>query len=254
MLRRSIKYIDDIKFSTKYIFSFSIQNYKHIICMFMIYLSTYTPIFGIYIYFLLYWLSLGIISSIGIGSGLNTSILFLIPYTVQNIENIYLCLLTGYIWGLGSSIGEIPPYLLAKYKSEQFIEITTSTSCINKCNKIMINILERYGVLGIIFFASYPNMFFDLCGIICGIYQYPFYKFFIPTFIGKSFIRITIQTYLVKYSVYNDNSISVVLKKLFINKNEFSIFSYIFYVMVGLFIINIINITSKKYREIHRIV
>ncbi len=246
---RSVK--DNLIYSTKYIFSLNhIRKYKrYIIYSVVIYCSIYIPIIGEYIYKILYWIILGVISSIGIGTGLNTSILFVIPYTIKNIDNIRECLIIGYLWGIGSAIGEIPPYMLAKYRGEEYKKITIENKyeCINKCNKIMVKILERYGMIGIIFFASYPNMFFDLCGIICGIYQYSFYKFFIPTVIGKSLIRISIQTYIIKYN-------REMIENIIINNNNIGgIFTYIFYIMIGIFMINIINITADKYKIINNI-
>lgn len=37
--------------------------------------------------------------------------------------------------------------------------------------------------------SAWPNAAFDLVGITCGYLQYSFWKFLIPTFIGKALIK-----------------------------------------------------------------
>jgi hypothetical protein len=64
---------------------------------------------------------LGIASSIGLGTGLHTFVLFLAPFIVQKTMlsnsvvdaflNVYY---EVFLWGLGTSIGELPPYFVSR--------------------------------------------------------------------------------------------------------------------------------------------
>lgn len=48
----------------------------------------------------------------------------------------------------------------------------------------------RYDFIGILLMAAYPNALFDLCGICCGHFRMPFWKFFGATFLGKAVIKV----------------------------------------------------------------
>lgn len=49
------------------------------------------------------------------------------------------------------------------------------------------------GFPGILLFASVPNPFFDLAGIICGHFAVPFWTFFGATLIGKALVKMHVQ-------------------------------------------------------------
>ena len=102
-----------------------------------------------YLYWCIYWFILGVLSSIGFGTGLHTGILFLFPWVIQtnsivhscntiqfsvleeydcNLNNIsnnntdftimdlfYKTIPTVMIWSLGCAFGEIPPFLISRY-------------------------------------------------------------------------------------------------------------------------------------------
>ena len=130
----------------------------------------YSLLSGISIYFLLfwlfsdtvhtilYWMVLGILSSIGLGSGLHTFILYLAPHIVattidfpdENLLQIYQrVLLPAIYWGIGTAIGELPPYLLAKGATYDYKNIPAILS-----NSLLLsNMLRRYGFLTILLFA-----------------------------------------------------------------------------------------------------
>ena len=124
-----------------------------------------------------------------------------------------------FLWGSGTAIGEIPPYALSLAavragKQDEFKEVIEIRNTLNDKNKInnnknnnnnyfnifkkwkiiMIECLEKYGFWGVLAFASWPNMAFDMCGIACGYFEMSFWKFFIATFIGKAIIKINLQT------------------------------------------------------------
>ena len=94
----------------------------------------------------IFWIVTGILSSIGFGTGLHTGLLFLFPYIIdislaseecnslnfdiigehkfqcKELNNTEVTLLglflkvlpTTLLWGLGTAIGEIPPYFLSR--------------------------------------------------------------------------------------------------------------------------------------------
>ncbi len=101
--------------------------------------------------FAVYWVALGIASSVGFGTGLHTFVLYLGPWIAkftmavnecnaipqmlpnkwtfthfakcsQNSQHevpLYLIYLhvffEAFLWGLGTAIGELPPYLVARF-------------------------------------------------------------------------------------------------------------------------------------------
>jgi hypothetical protein len=93
-----------------------------------------------------WWLLMGVVSSVGLGTGLHTFILFLGPFIAQNTITAYNCNSLNFsnhgsrsfvcsdsalvkvsllniafkalpetvVWGLGTAIGELPPYFMAR--------------------------------------------------------------------------------------------------------------------------------------------
>ena len=202
--------------------------------------------FNILIY-ILWWLILGIASSIGFGTRLHTGLLFLFPHimfvclaaeecqhlnfvTWTNIgfplvgsntesfkcaidyNNEYKLTFFGiflkifmpcFLWGLGTAIGEIPPYMLSR--TAKLAEISTgssiqnnqeSSNILSKIEKQMINIVKNYGFWGVLLLSSWPNAFFDLCGMCCGQFLMPFWTFFGAVLLGKVVIKINLQALL----------------------------------------------------------
>ena len=75
------------------------------------------------LFYYLYWFSLGILSTIGLGFGFHTGIFFLFPHVIHTYNTIsnqnylttlLICLPEIILWGMGSAIGELPPYLITK--------------------------------------------------------------------------------------------------------------------------------------------
>lgn len=154
---------------------------------------------------MLYWIILGILSSVGLGSGLHTFVLYLAPHIVNttmenNAENalqIYFkVMMPALYWGIGTAIGELPPYLLAKGASYDYKNVPSVLTA----NPALSNMLKRYGFFTILAFASIPNPLFDLAGIISGYVQIPFSTFFSSVLIGKAFIKAQGQTLFVIYT------------------------------------------------------
>ena len=189
------------------------------------------------VYIILYWFVLGILSSIGLGCGMNTGLLFLFPFIAKvTLTSIYCghtsfdlygenafkcsvlhdqpsilfiffkCLPSAISWGIGSAIGEIPPYYFAKKSKlsnnlKDYSKYFNNDSYICKMNTIMIEFIKKYGFYTILFFASWPNMMFDACGIACGFCLISLRNFLIPTIIGKGFIKSPMQTLFLIYMI-----------------------------------------------------
>ncbi|KAJ3331866.1 Vacuolar membrane protease [Blyttiomyces sp. JEL0837] len=188
-----------------------------------------------------WWTLLGIASSIGLGTGLHTFVLFLGPHIAKvtmtayscghlNFEvrgpNAFVCTdpaqiidsvsildiymkvrLASFFWGFGTSIGELPPYFVARAASaagrddpdfvsiERILERHPSERNLGEKGQVMMyNMMQSMGFFGILICASVPNPLFDLAGIICGHFSVPFMTFWGATFVGKALIKNTIQS------------------------------------------------------------
>ena len=104
------------------------------------------------------------------------------------------------LWGAGTALGEVPPYFLARkaarggHKTELLEEEAhSSMQTLEAMKKWMIDVVERYGFVAVFLFASWPNAFFDLCGLCCGAIQMPFFTFFSAVFLGKAIVKVGLQ-------------------------------------------------------------
>ena len=116
-------------------------------------MKKYTSVF----YFCIYWIALGVASSIGLGTGLHTFVLYLGPHIAKvslaanectyfpemypskwefkefvpcskpaanENESVHFLtifmnvILEAFLWGAGTAIGELPPYYMAKASAE----------------------------------------------------------------------------------------------------------------------------------------
>ncbi|KAJ2144286.1 hypothetical protein IW137_002321 [Coemansia sp. RSA 1287] len=175
-----------------------------------------------------YWVVLGILSSIGLGAGLHTFVLFLGPHIARVTLTAHECqsvvfavrgsgafeciqaggagfsdilqkvILESLCWGAGTAIGELPPYFIARAAARgSNLEPTRGESLKDRTLLFVHTLLRRFGFLGILLFAAIPNPLFDLAGITCGHFQIPFWTFFGATLLGKSVIKSTVQTIVV---------------------------------------------------------
>ena len=188
-----------------------------------------------------YWVMLGIASSIGLGTGLHTFMLFLGPFIAQTTITAYKCSsldfetrgwnsfvchstnsmddgmitllsvankikLECFYWGLGTAIGELPPYFVARAAAsagqgneefvsvEKLLEKPVSERTLSERFRIaMHQLLKSAGFFGILLCASIPNPLFDIAGILCGHFGIPFFTFFGATVLGKAIIKTSIQ-------------------------------------------------------------
>ena len=209
------------------------------------------------ILFFIYWFSIGVLSTIGFGFGLQTGVLFLFPYIINNYDDTsnyafvkcYTeCLPAIFFWGIGTAFGELPPYIVAKSNRLSNDNKNDTFDLIEKhfFYKKLKNCLQTYKFITIVLFASWPNLTFDMCGMLCGYYDFKIHEFLIPTIIGKSIIKAPIQSFVVLY-IYSNN-INYNLKK-----NNGLILTLWNIFMLGLilyFIKNTIeNIASIQFRK-----
>ncbi|XP_035289033.1 vacuole membrane protein 1-like isoform X3 [Anguilla anguilla] len=134
-----------------------------------------------------YWVGLGVLSSVGLGTGLHTFLLYL---------------------GAGTAIGELPPYFMARaarlsgvepdddeYEEfEEMLEQAENAQDFTTRAKLAVQkMVQKVGFFGILTCASIPNPLFDLAGITCGHFLVPFWTFFGATLIGKAVVKMHIQ-------------------------------------------------------------
>ncbi|EGR32420.1 hypothetical protein IMG5_083720 [Ichthyophthirius multifiliis] len=161
-------------------------------------------------YFCAYWIILGVASSIGLGTGLHTFVLYLGPWIAKVTMVAYDCKsipkmipskwnfqkfddcpekveqpvtfldillsvqLEAFLWGLGTAIGELPPYFVAKAarasqkKNQELEEVEAhkdDKDIVSILKRAIYNNLQKYGFITVLLCASIPNPLFDLAGI-----------------------------------------------------------------------------------------
>jgi len=199
-----------------------------------------------YLAYVVWWIGLGILSSIGLGSGMHSGILFLFPHMLKVVLTAERChsvnfvsmtdmwwssegfqclggekyevtflqlwtkvVLPAFLWGLGTAIGEIPPYALSYsaalagkkiHELEDALEDVhhkhkagTMERLVQKMTKNMIKLLQEWGFFGVFLMSAYPNLTFDLCGMCCGHFLMPFWTFFGATVLGKAVVKVNLQ-------------------------------------------------------------
>ena len=118
------------------------------------------------------------------------------------------------LWGIGTAIGEIPPYLMSYHAkirggaasaelSEALREVGGGGEvggwfgrCVRSWTNWMMRVVEERGLLAVVLLSAWPNAAFDLCGMACGMFLMPFWTFFGGLVIGKGFIKTTWQSAL----------------------------------------------------------
>lgn len=198
------------------------------------------------------WIGLGILSSVGFGFGMHTFVLFLAPHIAavtlaahscnslnfpeppypneiicpmsneQTVITFSMILqkiaLESFMWGLGTAIGELPPYLAARLRSQSMGRgqlksagaggdslADNNGESIAGWELYMIKIIKKIGFIGILLCAAIPNPLFDAAGVASGIAQVPFLSFFGATFMGKAIIKVLLQSSFVILLFHNNN-------------------------------------------------
>uniref|UniRef100_A0A7S0R933 Vacuole membrane protein 1 n=1 Tax=Chlamydomonas leiostraca TaxID=1034604 RepID=A0A7S0R933_9CHLO len=198
--------------------------------------------------YVVWWIGLGVLSSIGLGTGMHSGLLFLFPHmlkvclaaetcghvafdTMQDVwyssEPLHCgddapapgsvtywaifrkVAVTAMLWGAGTALGEVPPYLISKsaadagHKAAAFAEIEEKLEAeahadpvralVARMERWMMGFIRAHGFLGIFLLASWPNAAFDLCGLCCGAFRMPFWSFFGATLLGKAVVKVNGQ-------------------------------------------------------------
>ncbi|WZY70192.1 hypothetical protein YC2023_002432 [Brassica napus] len=175
-----------------------------------------------YVRYSLWWIALGVASSIGLGSGLHTFVLYLGPHIALFTLKATQC---GRIdlksapydtiqfkrvpsW-LEKSCSEFGPPLMVSAAGSR-VPLTSILPQIQleailwgigtALGELPPYFISRAVFLGaewmewFLVLASVPNPLFDLAGIMCGQFGIPFWEFFLATLIGKAIIKTHIQT------------------------------------------------------------
>lgn len=179
-----------------------------------------------------WWVVLGVCSSVGLGTGLHTFLLYLGPHIARVTLAAYECgglnfpeppypndiicpaevdpnyavsiwnimakvRVESMMWGIGTALGELPPYFMARaarLSGAGVAELNTDDDSRTGRAKIMVQkLVQRVGFAGILACASVPNPLFDLAGLTCGHFLVPFWTFFGATVIGKAVIKMHLQ-------------------------------------------------------------
>ncbi len=120
--------------------------------------------------------------------------------------------LTSTLWGLGTAIGEIPPYLMSRSaalgRGSPLLGLSDTEQddppaqgwpqrllqrLLSWWAHYMVVLIKHWGFLGIALLASFPNAAFDLVGLCCGTILMPFWTFFLAVLVGKGLVRANLQ-------------------------------------------------------------
>lgn len=96
--------------------------------------------------------------------------------TIGVFDIFFAVILEASLWGLGTAIGELPPYFVslaaskAGGKSEELEEELEGidSSFIGKAKSLLFNALKKKAFIVVLLCASIPNPLFDLAGLTCG--------------------------------------------------------------------------------------
>jgi len=211
----------------------------------------------------LWWLGLGVLSSVGLGGGAHTGALFLFPHVLRASAAVAACgaaavdarrdawwagagalacvapprgalsralglpppppprssfadafakvAPAAMLWGVGTAIGEVPPYALAFHAASVAARTggvdagadsshpTTTTSprpwdrILTSAAHVTTSLVRRHGFWGVLALAAFPNPLFDLGGIAAGHCGVQFATFFGATLLGKAGIKAVAQ-------------------------------------------------------------
>ena len=234
-----------------------------------------------YIIYTLYWIGLGILSTIGFGTGIHTGVFFLFPYilsikdtaiecnstnfnllgenkfichqntnenTIPNLQIFYKTLVPTLLWGIGSSLGEIPPYYLASLaKNEMY---TSNNTYIQLYYDKVVYYMNKYSFMTIMLLACWPNVTFDMCGIASGYCGVSMYTFITATIIGKAFIKSPIEAYVILFFYDKDYIHSTNYKNSIIMIILINVYYILFYITILYFLSSIIKRLAEKQKLI----
>jgi vacuole membrane protein 1 len=215
----------------------------------------------------LYWVGLGILSTIGFGFGFHTGLFFLFPYIINTyieleyksyVQTLVTCSPQIVLWGIGSGLGELPPYLVSKNCDKTkcvFIENKWLKSLYNRFHTRLYNVIINkidFNNNKVVFFiilmlASWPNITFDMCGLICGYYDLSIYEFLTPTIIGKGLIKAPLQSLVMLYLYENESEYNIsCYSPISLNKLLNILFVFLILFFINKTIIQLSNLELKQ--------
>ncbi|KAL6845255.1 hypothetical protein ACP4OV_024750 [Aristida adscensionis] len=136
--------------------------------------------------------------------------------------------LEAVLWGIGTALGELPPYFISRAarlsgsesKAVKELDVATASkedgpvaSTLNRTKRWLLSHAQHLNFFTILILASVPNPLFDLAGIMCGQFGVPFWEFFFATMIGKAIIKTHIQTLFI-VSLCNNQLLYLMEKEL----------------------------------------
>jgi hypothetical protein len=232
-----------LEYFFKFVWSFH-QSFFYYFKIFIAFSAVSLILFPSTYLFCLYWFILGVMASIGFGTGMYTGILFLTPHIIQvaiknGPDNLMMTFLELYLptmmWGLGTAIGELPPYFMAQTKRNNR-ELYNNPLDAYISNEFLEKAFQKYGFWIMIFFSSYPNMFFDVCGFMAGYYLMTPLSFLSALIIGKVFIKAINQMHLTVLFVFADRYLTWLPSGMMIPSTDYltddSFFIYIFKLLI----------------------
>lgn len=89
-------------------------------------------------------------------------------------------ILVGLAAGIAAPIGEITGYM-AGYSGRGIVQRS-------RLYTRMVNWVDRWGALAIFIFTLVPFLLFDLAGIAAGVLRFPFWKFFLVCWLGRTIL------------------------------------------------------------------
>lgn len=145
---------------------------------------------------------MGIASSVGLGTGIYTGALVVFPMVAaeavdhDTLSDAMVAVLPRVVvWGLGTAVGELPPYLLGRRVATGALSLATVPRLAAMVSGAagLQRRLGRWGAVLIFAMSCYPNATFDACGLLAGTTGMPLHRFLAPTLVGKAFVKAPLQ-------------------------------------------------------------
>lgn len=133
--------------------------------------------------FALSWLFSGFLASAGLGFGVNTYVLHLLPYQQQHHAQTTMVLHATILHCLGASLGELGPFFAAKALARGLAPPWRSRV---RRASAFLRARPRLAVAVVYLFGCWPSVVFDCCGVTAGLSGLPVSSFLVATALGKT--------------------------------------------------------------------
>lgn len=127
--------------------------------------------------------------------------------------------LESFFWGLGTALGELPPYFIARaarmanQKPEEIEELekANKSGIVDKVKLFIAKSLKSHGFITVMLMASIPNPLFDLAGLMCGHFGISLWVFLGSTIIGKAIFKVHIQMLFTVF-LFSEHHVEAILQ------------------------------------------